>query len=89
MSYNPLSFPNRTICNVLDEIRDAHKCHNYSYLSALIEEVQSMANRMEAKLCDLKDFKEAEKIRKKLKTEIDQLNKEIDKKLAEKEDGSK
>lgn len=46
----------RTMCDVLLEIREMHKTHNYSYLLGLVEEAQSMANRMEAKLIQIKDI---------------------------------
>ena len=37
----------RTICSVLEDMRNSHKSRNYSYLKGLIEEAQSYANRME------------------------------------------
>ena len=40
---------NRYICTVLDEMRDCVKTSNFSYLSGLIEEAQSLANRMESR----------------------------------------
>ena len=47
---------NRTICDVLEEMRRCTKTGNYSYLPGLVEEMQSMANRMEAGLEDVKDI---------------------------------
>ena len=47
---------NRHICSVLDEMRDCTKTLNFSYLLGLIEETQSLASRMEAKLYDMKDY---------------------------------
>ena len=47
--------PNRLLCTVLDEMRDCVKTSNFSYLSGLIEETQSLGNRMEAHLYDMKD----------------------------------
>ena len=47
--------PNRTLCNVLDEMRKANKTRNYSSLLGLIEEAQSMGNRMESALYDKVD----------------------------------
>ena len=35
------TWPNRTVCDILSEIRTCHKAHNYSYLSGLLEELQS------------------------------------------------
>lgn len=49
---------NRTICDVLSEMRKCHETHNYAYLPGLIEEAQSMANRMEAALSDVKQIAE-------------------------------
>ena len=46
----------RTMCDVLQEMRDANKTRNYSYILGLIEEAQSMANRMEAKLEQINDI---------------------------------
>ena len=40
----------RTACEVLEEIRKLDETKNYSYLLGLIEELQSMCNRMEAGL---------------------------------------
>lgn len=67
------SSPSRYICSVLDEMRDCHKTHNYSYLPGLIEEAQSLARRMESALCDVRDVREWSKIRDELKKEIREL----------------
>jgi uncharacterized coiled-coil DUF342 family protein len=40
----------RVICNALAEMRAAYESRNFSYLLGLIEEAQSMANRMETAL---------------------------------------
>ncbi len=71
--------PNRLLCAVLDEMRDCVKTLNFSYLSGLIEEAQSLGNRMEAHLYDIKDFnrlrddiKALEKKKKKLKEEVEE-----------------
>ena len=42
--------PYRTMCCVLDEMRKCFKTRNFSYLDALIEEIQVMGNKMEAGL---------------------------------------
>jgi len=68
--------PNRTICNVLEDMRQADRTSNYSYLRGLIEEAQTLANRMEAALWDQKDFDSAEKRHKELKAEIKKLKEE-------------
>ena len=72
--------PNRLLCDVLGEMRDCVKTSNFSYLSGLIEESQSLANRMEAHLYDIKDFnrlhkdiKALKKKKKKLKEEVEEV----------------
>ena len=65
--------PNRTICEALKELRTCHETRNYSYMIGLIEEVQSMANSMEAALYDQADFKYAKEEYKKLKKKIKKL----------------
>ena len=66
--------PNRLLCTVLDEMRECVKTSNFSYLSGLIEETQSLANRMESRLYDMKDhdrllddIRDLKKEKKKLK----------------------
>ena len=68
--------PNRTLCAVLDEMRKAFETRNFSYLTGLIEEAQSMGNKMEAKLWDQKDFIAAKEEHEKLKAELKELKKE-------------
>ncbi len=48
---------NRTLCEVLEEMRACYKTCNFAPLMGLIEEAQTMANRMEAALSDVKDVK--------------------------------
>lgn len=60
----------RTICDVLEEIRKCHDTRNYSYLKGLIEEAQSMANKMEAALETVKDLERLEARRKELSKEV-------------------
>lgn len=74
---------NRTICDVFSEMRKANETRNYSYILGLIEEAQAMANKMEAKLNDIRDLedlrdniKELEKRKKALRKEIDALKEE-------------
>ena len=62
--------PNRTVCDVLSEMRTCYKTRNFSYLQSLIEELQTMANRMEAKLWDQKEFEHREKEYRKQKQEL-------------------
>ena len=48
---------NRYICDVLEEMRTSTKTLNFAMIPSLIEEVQTMANRMEMALSDMKDLK--------------------------------
>ena len=72
--------PNRLLCAVLDEMRECVKTLNFSYLLGLIEEVQTLGNRMESRLFEIKDFerlhkeiKALEKKRKKIEEEVEEL----------------
>lgn len=64
---------NRYICTVLDEMRDCVKTSNFSYLSGLIEEAQSLANRMESRLYEIRDFERLHEDIRKLKAEKKKL----------------
>ena len=64
---------NRTLCDVLEEMRGCLKSHNFSYLIGLIEEAQSMGNRMESGLGDKKNLKSMQEDISKLKQEINKL----------------
>ena len=66
------------MCDVLEEMRVCVKTLNFSYLLGLIEELQTLGNRMEAKLFDIKDFerlhddiKDLKKKKKKLKEDVE------------------
>jgi len=67
----------RTVCDVLHEIRKCDETKNYSYLLGLVEEIQTMANRMEAKLSTIKDYEELKKNYKELEIRKDKLKEEI------------
>lgn len=71
--------PNRTICAVLSEMRKAIETLNFSYLAGLIEEVQTLANRMEAALWDQQDINRLRDEKNKLKNEVKQLKKDLGK----------
>ena len=62
--------PNRTLCNVLDEMRKANKTRNYSGLLGLIEEAQSMGNRMESALYDKGDAESFADKKRRLKVQL-------------------
>ena len=49
---------NRYICDVLEEMRTSTKTLNFALIPSLIEEVQTMANRMEMALHDMKDLEQ-------------------------------
>ena len=66
---------NRSVCDVLEEMRKSFETRNFSYLLGLIEEVQSMVNKMEARLNDIHDFEHIEQRYKDLKKECRELQK--------------
>ena len=74
-----IRLPNRTLCQVLDEMRMLDKTRNYAMLLSLVEEVQMMGNRMESALWDQKDINSLQEKITNLKTEIKQLKKHRDK----------
>lgn len=47
MKNNPVPKPDRSMCCVLENMRQADEAKNYSYTKALIEEAQFYASRME------------------------------------------
>lgn len=76
-------FVHRYLCTVLEEMRDSARKLNHinmwrykKYMPMLIEEAQTLANRMEAALDDKKDLEKLHKERSKLKKEIKTLLKE-------------
>lgn len=48
--------PNRYVCDVLEEMRKCHETRCYGVLPGLIEEVQTLVNRMEAALNERHDY---------------------------------
>jgi len=75
MSYYD-TFPNRTLCDVLNEMRKANETRNYSYLLGLIEECQYLGDKMEAALSDKEDVRRWSEERSTLRKEIKELRKE-------------
>ena len=71
--------PNRYLCDVLDEMRTCYKTRNFSYLMGLIEEAQTMGERMEATLGDKKDYNHWHKKKKEEQVEFNKLRKDADK----------
>jgi hypothetical protein len=83
--------PHRYLCDVLDEMRKCYETRNFSYLLGLIEEAQTMGERMEAALGDRKDAMKWHDKAKAEKAEFNRLRKETDKlrsKKGEKEKGT-
>lgn len=70
----------RTYCEVLQEMRALHKAHNYASFLGLIEELQTIGNRMEAALETQKDIQRLVTRRGELKRECKRLDKLADKK---------
>jgi hypothetical protein len=54
-------------------MRDCVKTSNFSYLSGLIEEAQSLVNRMESRLYEIRDFERLHEDIRKLKAEKKKL----------------
>jgi hypothetical protein len=68
--------PNRYVCDVLEEIRKCYETRNFSGLLGLIEEVQTLVNRMEAGLRDYSDAGYNEDRIADIKKELKELKKE-------------
>ena len=71
-----MPYPNRYICSVLTEMRSCYKTRNFAPLLGLIEEAQTLANRMEAHLDQAKEYFELRDKCRELKKELDALEKE-------------
>ena len=78
---------NRYVCDVLEEMRTSVKTLNFAMIPSLIEEVQTMVNRMEMALEDMKDLKglkeeiyDKKKEYETLKDKIRKIEKKIEKK---------
>lgn len=64
---------NRTLCEILEEMRKACSTLNFSYMLGLVEEAQYMGDKMEAALADAEDVRKLHEKRKKLLNEVKQL----------------
>ena len=76
---------NRFVCSVLKEMRVAVKAGRIDMLKGLIEEVQTLVNRMEAKLEDYSDLgydlEQGRDFKRKLRVlgkQADEIEKEMD-----------
>ena len=67
----------RYICDVLYEMRACTKTLNFSYLIGMIEELQTLANRMEERLYEMKDFEYLHEEIRALKKKKKKLEKEV------------
>ena len=76
-------YVHRYLCDVLEEMRVADKGRNYSYLGALIEEVQVLGNRMEAALGEKQDCEFYHDKANALKEEFEKLKAEKEKLTAQ------
>lgn len=67
----------RYVCSVLTEMRNCHRLYKMDMIPGLIEEVQTLVNRMEAKLADYAelgyDLKTASKLKKTIKLYRDEV----------------
>lgn len=75
---------NRTMCDVLEDMRKLSGTRNYGGMDGLIEELQSMANRMEAGLQDQKDIQKLSEQQRKARKELKELVEAIGKLQKEK-----
>ena len=92
--------PNRYICSVISEMRDNIKIiqddptHDPSVkvairtIASLVEEFQTLANRMEAAIEDVGDVEDLHRTIKDMRRKIKKLRAEHAKLAGEKEDGS-
>jgi len=76
--------PNRTMCEVLEEVRTMHKTRNYAGLLGAVEELQIMGNRMEAALHEQRDYQRWHEKVKEERKEMARLRKAADKLRQEK-----
>ena len=68
--------PNRTLCDVLAEMRKCFETRNFYYLMGLVEEAQTMGDRMEGALWDQNDFRSA-------REELDKAKSSLEKRKSE------
>jgi hypothetical protein len=76
---------NRYVCQVLEEMRTCTKTLNFALIPSLVEEVQTMVNRMEMALGDLKDLQELKNEISAKNKELKKINKELEEKKAKNE----
>jgi len=69
-----IDYLNRTLCDVLEDMRKCDLTKNYSPMLGLIEEAQIMGNKMEAGLNDKRDVKRYRNELKKLQKQYKKLS---------------
>lgn len=74
-----MSWPARTICACLEDMRKAVKTLNFYIIPGLIEEVQMLANRMEAALDTEMSYSERRDKLRKVNQEIKETEEELTK----------
>ena len=70
-------YVNRTLCDVLNDMRKCSTTMNFAPLMSLIEEAQIYGNRMESGLSDKGDIKAMNKEWSELKNKLKELRKEV------------
>lgn len=85
--------PNRLVCSVLEEMRSQLNAlnktnweHYKSFTGLMIEEVQTLVNRMESGLEDWSDIQDMQQDKAKLKKRIKQLRAEKEELKGEKDE---
>ena len=68
---------NRYLCDVIEEARTCIKTLNFAILPSLLEEIQIMGNRMEAKLEDIKSLENLNESISEKKKKLKDLKKKI------------
>lgn len=71
-------YRHRLMCDVLEEMRVCCKTLNFGYMLGLIEEIQSLGNRMETALEQKNDIESIDKEWTKKKKELKDLQNKID-----------
>lgn len=75
MSY--YSYPNRTYCDILKEMRECYKTCNFGAMPGLIEELQIIGNRMEARLDAQRDYFQIRDDMREAREELTNLKNEL------------
>ena len=71
--------PARYVCSVLDEMRAMYKTRNFAGYLGLVEEMQTLVNRMEAAIEEKKDYQHWHDKFKKEKVKYQELVEEANK----------